>query len=448
MIVEFSERPQKSQIPFFKAKTRYVAYGGARGGGKSWSVRFKATLLCLNYSGIRVLIVRRSYAELRENHILPLQAMLSKVATYNDNDKAFRFINGSRLKFGYCASDSDVSQYQGVEYDVIFIDEATQITEYQFNTIDATIRGTNGFPKRMYLTCNPGGIGHNWVKRLFVDKEYKPTENASDYTFIKALVFDNKILMESDSGYLRTLQNLPESLKKAWLYGDWDIFEGRFFPEFRRDVHVCEPFPIPPDWRKFRVFDYGLDMFACYFVALDNNRKAYFYKEIHEPNLIVSEAAKKMLAFTGADEEIYATFAPPDMQNRHRETGKSTVDIFREYGVSLRIASNNRVMGWQEVKEWMKVHSDEQGFDTADVAIFSNCKNLIKSLGEIQTDDKNPNDVADVPHELTHAVDAMRYFFASNPKTPKPKQVETEFNFESERPRKNPIGQGVKLKVV
>lgn len=447
MNVTLNERPFPAQLPFFRAKTRYVAYGGARGGGKSWAVRFKSILLCAKYAGIRVLIVRRSYAELRENHIIPLQAQLNGLARYNDNEKSFRFINGSRLKFGYCSNDSDVSQYQGVEYDVVFIDEATQLTEYQYQTINATIRGTNTFPKRLYLTCNPGGVGHQWVKRLFIDRDYTADENADDYTFIRALVFDNVALMSSNSEYVKTLQNLPAGLRQAWLYGDWDVFEGRFFPEFRRDIHVCEPFVIPSEWRRYRVFDYGLDCFACYWVAIDFHNHAYFYRELHEPNLLVSQAAQKMIDWTG-DETIYATYAPPDMLNRHRETGKSTADIFYENGVKLSIASNDRAAGWLNVKEWLKIYDDEQGCPSAQVKFFPNCRQLIKSLGEIQTDEKDPNDVATTPHELTHSVDAMRYFFAANARAAKEAVEEKKYNFKSERPKVSPIGRGVRIKVV
>ena len=447
MNVTLTERPFPAQLPFFRAKTRYVAYGGARGGGKSWAVRFKATLLCAKYPGIRVLIVRRSYAELRENHIIPLQAQLNGLARYNDNEKSFRFINGSRLKFGYCSNDSDVSQYQGVEYDVVFIDEATQLTEYQFQTINATIRGTNTFPKRLYLTCNPGGVGHQWVKRLFIDRDYTADENPDDYTFIRALVFDNVALMSSNSEYVKTLQNLPEGLRQAWLYGDWDIFEGRFFPEFRRDIHVCEPFVIPQEWRRYRVFDYGLDCFACYWVAVDFHENAYFYRELHESNLLVSQAAQKMIDWTG-DEAVYATYAPPDMLNRHRETGKSTADTFYDYGVKLSIASNDRAAGWLNVKEALKVVSDEQGFPTSRVKFFPNCRQLIKSLGEIQTDEKDPNDVANTPHDLTHSVDAVRYFFAANARAAKIAPEEKKYNFKSEKPKVSPIGKGIRLKVV
>lgn len=211
------EPPNARQREFFLARSRFVAYGGARGGGKSWAVRKKATLMGVRYPGIRMLLLRRTFPELKENHILPLQGELKGLATYKEVDKAFSFANGSRLKFGYCDSERDVLQYQGQEYDVIFLDEATQFTEYQFNTLTACIRGANPFPKRMYLTCNPGGVGHEWVKRLFIDRDYRGSEKGEDYTFIPARVYDNRALMGQDPGYVAMLENLPEDLRRAWL---------------------------------------------------------------------------------------------------------------------------------------------------------------------------------------------------------------------------------------
>lgn len=219
------DKPNSKQEEFLRASTRYIAYGGARGGGKSWAVRVKAVLLALKHSGIKILLLRRTYAELRENHIVPLQSMLKTydkagAARYKDTDKVFEFVNGSRLKLGYLDCDNDVLQYQGQEYDIIFLDEATQFTEFMFNTLKACLRGANDFPKRFYLTCNPGGIGHEWVKRLFVDRIYSGAENPEDYTFIRASVYDNKALMAKDKEYVKMLETLPEGLKKAWLYGD------------------------------------------------------------------------------------------------------------------------------------------------------------------------------------------------------------------------------------
>ena len=146
---------------FFSANEKYVAYGGARGGGKSWTVHTKAKLLCAAYPGIRCLIVRRSYPELTANHIDIMRRECAPVADYISADKILRFRNGSTVSFRYCSCDRDLDRYQGQEYDVIFIDEATQLSEHQMKVITASCRGVNSFPKRIYYTCNPGGVGHS-----------------------------------------------------------------------------------------------------------------------------------------------------------------------------------------------------------------------------------------------------------------------------------------------
>lgn len=173
------EQPNEKQRLFLLDKHKHVGFGGARGGGKSWAVRTKAKLLCLRYPGIKVLIVRQTYKELQNNHIDPLVPQLIGIARYNKSDKVFTFVNGSKLCFGYCATDSDVNQYQGAEYDVVFLDEATQLDEQWIRKIVVCCRGTNDFPKRIYYTCNPGGRSHGYIKRLFVDKRYEAGDRKS-----------------------------------------------------------------------------------------------------------------------------------------------------------------------------------------------------------------------------------------------------------------------------
>ena len=136
-------KPNEKQELALKEEHRYVGYGGARGGGKSWFVRWKATLMCLFYGGIKVLITRKTYRELLNNHIEPLLIMLSGVAKYNRSDKCFLFPNGSSIWFGYCANDGDLGQYQGAEYDIWFADEAGQFQESWLIQIDACVRGAN-----------------------------------------------------------------------------------------------------------------------------------------------------------------------------------------------------------------------------------------------------------------------------------------------------------------
>lgn len=202
--LDFGEVSDKQQA-FLDADSFFVCYGGAKGGGKSHIVRLKAAGMCLYYPGIRVLMIRCHYPELEENLVRPMLRWLpQEIYSYNGTSHLLTFENGSIIKFGHYDGDSAENEYQGVEYDVIFIDEATQLSERAFRYLQGCVRGVNGFPKRMYLTCNPGGIGHRWVKRLFIDKNYitdeeKPerTEHPEDYTFIFATVDDNKWLLES-----------------------------------------------------------------------------------------------------------------------------------------------------------------------------------------------------------------------------------------------------------
>ena len=397
--MKFNEK----QKQFFISKERYIAYGGARGGGKSWAIRMKALILSIKYSGIKILIIRRSYSELKQNHISELIKMVGKYGNYSDTNKEIVMQNMSTIKFGYCDSERDVLRYQGMEFDVIFIDEATQLTEMQFETLNASIRGVNDFPERMYLTCNPGGVGHGWVKRLFVERRYREGEDSCDFKFISASIFDNEILLEKNSDYLKTLEKLPPAIKRAWLYGDWDILSGQFFPEFQFDTHTCEPFEIPNDWRIYTAMDYGLDMLAHYYIAIDLESNIYVIDEIHEKNLIISTACNMILNTKYSD--IFTRIAPPDLWGRSQESGKSRADIFSEHGVFMTKCSNDLEAGLLALKELLKLKGSKPK-----LMIFRNCKALIHSLQNILTDTVNFNVTANNPHDVTHACDALRYF--------------------------------------
>ena len=309
------------QERFYNSTAKYVAYGGARGGGKTHAVRVKAISGALFYPGIRILIIRRTYSELQHNHIEPILKMIPQpqVGVYNIQLHQIYFTNGSTIIFGHFNSyNSAFQEYQGQEYDWIFIDEATQFSERAFNFLGGCLRGVNEFPKRMYLTCNPGGVGHRWVKRLFIDRDFKlnsdnpeENENPDDYSFIPATVEDNYHLMASSPGYVRMLANMPEDKRKAYRYGDWNAIGGNYFPEFSVATHVVKPFKIPDHWQRYRSFDYGLDMFACYWWAVDEDGRSWCYREFTHKGLIVKEAADKIHELTLPGEHIAATYAPP-----------------------------------------------------------------------------------------------------------------------------------------
>ena len=364
----------------------------------------------------------------------------------------FNFPNGSLIKAGYCDQENDVLQYQGQEYDFVFIDEATQLTEYQFMWLSSCCRGVNDIPKRIYLTCNPGGVGHSWVKRLFIDREYRGLEKAEEFTFIHAKASDNSILKEKDPGYIAWLDSLPDGQRQAWRDGNWDAFEGQYFSEFSRDIHVCEPFEIPQHWRRYVSMDYGLDMCAVLWVAVSPDNRSFVYKELHKPNLPVSEAAKEIVYLNNGD-NIYEFLAPPDLWSRQRETGRTTAEIFGESGIYLAKTSNNRVAGWLAIKEQLKPIKDEEGKATARLQIFKNCSNIIKFLPQLRFDDRNPSDCKTEPHDITHAPDALRGFCVYRSQgAPKEQELPPVFQFsKSTAPRstfEQSAGAGSRMRVV
>jgi len=445
--MEIKINPYPRQVEFFKSKARYTAYGGARGGGKSWAARTKAVLLASRYAGIQILLLRRSLKELRENHVLPLQKMLKGVANYSEMNKEFTFPNGARIVLGYCSTDSDVLQYQGQAYDVIFLEEATQFTEVQFKTFTESNRSSGmmseKFSPRMYFTCNPGGIGHNWMKRLFVDRSYIGAEKPENYNFIKSTVYENEYLMKNNPEYVENLENLPDARKKAMLYGDWDAFEGQYFEEFNRDIHVIEPFDVPDHWDKYVTLDYGLDMLAVYWITIDTEGTAYIYREFCQSNLIISDAAKRISSLTR--EKVKVFYAPPDLWNRRQDTGKSAAEVFNENGLFLVKSNNDRVQGWYNIKEWLQVFDTKDSQTGLDVKstrlkIWKNCAILIKNLPLLQHDEKKTNDVANEPHELTHSPDALRYFCSMrHPSSSKNDSKPIRNGFNSEKPKENEL---------
>ena len=428
--------PNEKQRLFLADHHRHCAYGGARGGGKSWAVRTKAILLGCAWQGIKILIVRKTYKELINNHIVPLQAMLPReVARYNKTEKVFTFANGSTIWFGYCANDSDLDQYQGAEYDVIFIDEATQLKEEWIKKINLAVRQPNGLPKRTYYTCNPGGVSHNYIKRLFIDRKYEGAEVPENYSFTQALVTDNKALMEMQPEYKTELEALPPKLRKAWLEGSWDIFEGMFFEEFKDDpehyedrqwTHVIAPFEVPKEWKIYRSFDWGYSKpFSCAWWAIDYDGVAYRILELYgctkTPNEGVKWIEPKVFAEIQRIEkehrwlkgkQIYGVADPAIFS---ADGGESIAETAQKYGVYFTPGDHQRIPGWMQIHYRMAF--DENGYPM--MYVFNNCKGFIRTIPTLLYDEHKVEDL-DTEGE-DHIADETRYFCMSRPI--KPRQV-------------------------
>lgn len=399
-------KPNARQKEFFASRARYTAYGGARGGGKSWALRRKLIAMCLKYPHIRCLMVRRSYAELRSNHLRPLLSEYGGILSYSEGEKKITVCNGSEIYLGYCSCDRDVLRYQGQEYDVIAIDEATQLSEYQFSVFKACLRGVNEFPKRIYLTCNPGGIGHAWVKRLFIDRDFRTGEDPSDHLFIPARVYDNDALLLADPEYVGQLKALPKRLREAWLDGRWDVFEGQFFSEFNEEVHTVNASVIPNDVSRFIAFDYGFDMLAGLFCVRDKDGRIYVVRETCRSGLTLSEAAREIVRLDGGDRAEYAV-ASPDLWNRRQDSGMSGFEIMQSIsGMPPMIAADDRrIQGWRMLHEYLALGED----GSPKLFICNTCRELIHSMSSLLCDKDRFEDASGEPHSITHAPEALRY---------------------------------------
>lgn len=431
------EQPNGKQRLFLLDRHKHIAFGGARGGGKSWAVRTKAKLLAFRYSGIRLLIVRRSYPELMNNHINILRNELAGAAVYNDRDKILRFMNGSTINFMYCDRDGDLDRIQGVEYDVIFIDEATQLSEYQMKSIAACLRGVNPFPKRVYYTCNPGGRGHGYIKRLFVDRRFKDGENPEDYSFIQSLVSDNTALMKAQPDYIKQLEALPPKLKQAWLYGKWDIFDGQFFEDFKigndkekselRFTHVIKPFDISRGeargWKLYRSYDFGYNRpFSCAWWAVDYDGVIYRILELYgctsTPNEGVRWTPEKQFEEISRMEREHPWLKGRDIQGVadpsiwDASRGESVADTAARYGVYFTPGDNKRIAGWMQCH--YRLQFDSEGYPR--MYVFENCRAFIRTVPLLTFSASNPEDL-DTSGE-DHAADEWRYFCMDRPIRP------------------------------
>ena len=421
-------------------------------------MRVKAVLLCLRYAGIKVMIVRKTYPELWQNHIEPLCEMLGcyaedgeRIASYHDGKKQIRFPNGSTILFRYLENEKDAMRFQGTEVDVLFIDEATQQTESRMEKLRACVRGTNDFPKRIYYTCNPGGEGHGWVKRLFIDRSFREGEEPDEHSFIQALVTDNRALMEKDPDYVRQLETLPPKLREAWLHGNWEIFEGQFFEDFRiepdlraarahgcglsreelksqgRWCHVIAPFDLASGprrgWRIMRSYDFGYGRpFSCAWWAVDHEGVIYRILELYgctgTPNEGLRWTPDRQFREIARIEQEHPWLrgrqiegvADPAIWDASR--GESIAETAAKCGVYFLPGDNRRIAGWMQCH--YRLQFDDEG--RARMYVFDNCKAFLRTIPLLQFSDTEPEDLN--TEQEDRAADEWRYLCMARPVPP------------------------------
>lgn len=324
-------------------------------------------------------------------------------------------IGESRIILGGFHDANDIDKYIGIEYDEIVLEEANQLTEDKLEKLKGSLRTSKiGWRPRMYLSFNPGGIGHVFVKNRYVIP-YR--ENRQTITrFVPSTYKDNPFLNKE---YIDYLEGLSGNLGKAWREGDFDIFEGQYFSQWRYDVNVCQPFTIPREWKRYRALDHGsFAPTACGWYAIAPDGQEYKYREYYKVDKLASNHAKAIKSLSEGEVITY-TAADPSMWIKGSTDGRSAAEIYESEGVPLTKANNDRINGWRIMREHLKGDVDNK----PRLLIFSTCTDTIRTIPEMLHDEKNPEDLNTDLED--HAVDETRYYCVSRsfPAQPKVKEA-------------------------
>ncbi len=441
--------PFPRQREFHEARAKYRLFGGAAGPGKTKALLWEAIFQAHRHSGVDTLLLRRTYPELESSLLAYFRRDVPKqfYRKYNESKHVVTWLNGSTTRFGYCRSENDVYQYQGAEFAFIGIDELTHFTLKQWQFLTSRNRcPVKGSRPCMAAATNPGNIGHAWVKALWVDhvppSGYDRPEiyNPRDYDFIRAYIADNPIYA-NDSDYHRTLEALPEHLRRAFLEGDWNVFAGQYFDIFDVGRHTARPeeLRLEPWYPRWISIDWGFQhnsavYWHCAIPASqrssnsrsarntntsslapdpslaslgrdDNPCRIVTYREFVQNGLSPRMLAQAIAERTGR-ERISEIFLSPDAF-AHRTAESSIAEQLGDVLVTNGLprptpADDDRIGGWQYMYQLLE--SDTW-------VITENCNKLIEGIPLLVRDNQRVEDIRKVDGD--DAADAARYGLVS-----------------------------------
>lgn len=431
-----------------------VFYGGARGGGKTESSIGDWLEHSARYGEAAIgIFVRRKLTQLAEV-IARTQQLFGKLgAKYNVQQKTWTMANGARLKFVYLEKDSDAEEYQGHSYTRVYVEEVTNFpSSGPIDKLRATLRSGSGVPVGMRLTGNPGGAGHNWVKKRYIDPDprgYSIITESMDIeyvgvdgvkvkktvslsrVFIPSKIADNRLLMENDPTYLiRLSQSGSKALVRAWLEGDWNIIDGAYFDNWDTDL-IVKPMDwlsaIPPHALRFRSFDWGsAKPFSVGWWAVSDGTwglpkgDLLRYREWYGasgPNKglkmtadLVAEGVRErekgeLITYGVADPSIFI-----------RDGGPSIMESMLIKGCAWKKADNRREPGWQKMRQMignMPLFPGSPDLSPSHVHILECCEDSIRTIPTLQHDEDRPEDLDTEAED--HAADEWRYGLMSRP---------------------------------
>jgi hypothetical protein len=429
------------QSAFLAAADREVLYGGAAGGGKSYAM-LADPLRYMGHPQFSGLLLRHTTEELREL-IWKSQEMYPKIypgIKWSERKMQWVTPQGARLWFSYLDRDEDALRYQGLAFSWVGFDELTQwSTPFAWNYMRSRLRSTApDLPIFMRATTNPGGPGHAWVKKMFIDpskpgKSFWATDIETNQTlvypighskegqplfkrrFIPALLSDNPYL-STQGDYETMLLSLPEHQRKQLLEGNWDVSEGAAFPEFNRTIHVIDPFDIPKNWVRFRACDYGYGSFsAVLWFVVTPAEQLIVYRELYASKVLAKDLAKMVMEAEAGDGQIRYGVLDSSCWHKRGDTGPSLAEQMISEGCRWRPSdrsAGSRVAGKNEVHRRLQI---DEFTEEPRLVFFSTCNNLISQLPILPLDKSNPEDI-DTKVNFDHLYDSLRYGIMSRPR--------------------------------
>lgn len=439
--VEFKYKPHPKQALAHRYMVDEELYGGAGGGGKSKWARAELILFALQVPGCRLIIFRRTFPQLQRTVEPEFKKEIPpEIATYNNSKHEWTFFNGSVIELGHLQRKDDIYKYQGAEYQICAFEELAHFDEYQYLYLKSRLRASEGVKDRMkelglrprmIATANPGGRGHHFVKKRFVDpypsgnKIFRPKPSVREprpgtRVYVPATVFDNPSINDE---YIDQLNALPEKTRRAMRDGDWDVLEGIRFPQWDKDDHIIRPedFRIPHlSSEKVIAVDYGIGApFAVTWLAKVEGGLVVQYREAYEVDLTAEQQAEMILRLSADEEELTGRKIPvvmdPSMWSRGSTSSVKSSDpnipapgtpahaYMRVLGRTPIKAVNDRVNGWALIDEYLRIRDD--GYPR--FVVYETCPHTIRTLPAVPRDDKNPEDVDTTSED--HLPDALRY---------------------------------------
>ena len=428
------------QTDFLAAGEREVLYGGSAGGGKSYAM-LADPLRYMGHPSFSGLLLRHTTEELREL-IYKSQEIYPRIWSgikWSERKMQWVAPSGARLWMSYLDRDDDVLRYQGLAFSWIGFDELTQwATPFAWNYMRSRLRSTApDLPIFMRATTNPGGRGHHWVKKMFIDPSpYGKKFDATDIEtgevlkypaghekagrslfkrrFIPARLSDNPYLAEQGD-YEAMLLSLPEQQRRQLLDGDWDIKEGAAFTEFDRNIHTIEPFRIPSNWVKFRACDYGYgSKSGVLWFAVSPSEQLIVYRELYVSKVLATDLADMILEAEAGDGNIKYGVLDSSLWHKRGDTGPSLAEQMIMRGCRWRPSDRSkgsRVSGKNEIHRRLQV---DEFTEEPRLVFFDNCSNITAQLPALPIDKKNPEDID--THSEDHLYDALRYGIMSRPR--------------------------------